>query len=257
MSRRATAYAALTAGLLLAAIPASAYRMIQNTAVGRVTAGNAVTCSDPGGFAHWNTQTIDWRHNTGGAGWDKAAALQAAMAEWNTVPGSNYVLNYAGQTTNGWATDGVNTLLWANGNGCEAAQGCLALTALVLQAGQVIVESDVTFNTDYAWAIDGSDHDTEAVAVHELGHSLGIHHTNVVSGAAPSMRATYFGVGGRSLETDDEEALRCSQETHFGCANQPGCEDDCIGEWYNCWDPGREAYCDAQYDACMDICNCT
>ena len=58
-----------------------AFRMIQNTTVGRVTAGNAVPCNDTGGFTHWGptVRTINWFHNTANQGAGKAAALQAAM----------------------------------------------------------------------------------------------------------------------------------------------------------------------------------
>jgi hypothetical protein len=99
--------------------------------------------------------------------------------------------------------------VWANGNGCVG--GCLALTALVLQAGQVIVESDVTFNNTVSWNTNGTDFDTEAIAAHELGHALGIHHTDVTTAPTPTMNASSFGPGGRTLAPDDIEALQCSQ----------------------------------------------
>ena len=44
---------------------------------------------------------------------------------------------------------GVNTVLWANGNGCIG--GCLAITALVLVQGQVITESDISLNDSVIW----------------------------------------------------------------------------------------------------------
>jgi hypothetical protein len=77
----------------------------------------------------------------------------------------------------------------------------------------VIVESDVTFNEEFAWRTDGTDYDAEAVAAHELGHSLGIHHTEV-SSPQPTMSATYFGLDGRSLETDDQAALQCAESRY-------------------------------------------
>lgn len=197
------------AGLLAWAAPSRAYRMIQNTSTGRVTAGTQVTCSDAGGFAHWTTPTINWYLNTAGQGAGKATALQSAMTAWTNVSGADYTLTYAGATTAGWATDGRNTLLWASGNGCTGS--CLALTALVLQTGQVIVETDVTFNSAYTWTTDGTNYDTQAVATHELGHTLGIHHTDITVTPRPTMYATYFGIDGRTLESDDQQALQCSQ----------------------------------------------
>lgn len=198
--------------MLAAATPSDAFFMLQNTSTGRVTAGNLVTCDDPGGFTHWTTANISWRHNTANQGSGKQTALQNAMNSWTNVTGAEHVLTYAGTTGAGWSTDGVNTVLWAVGNGCTF--GCLALTALVLQSGQVIVESDVTFNNNQTWTTNGSNYDTETVAAHEFGHTLGIHHSEV-NGA--TMKTPYFGSGGRSLEADDRAALQCSQSKYPVC----------------------------------------
>ncbi len=212
MNRKTFAFATTLVVAGLAAAPSFAYRMIQNTSVGRVSAGAAVTCNSAGGFTHWNIRNISWYHNTANQGSGKATALQNAMASWTGVTSADHVLTYAGTTTAGWSTDGRNTLLWASGNGCTGS--CLALTALVLQSGQVIVETDVTFNNNVTWTTTGSNYDTEAVTAHELGHALGIHHTNLSSSPSPTMAAIYFGSGARSLETDDRSALQCAESRY-------------------------------------------
>ncbi|HKV13159.1 MAG TPA: matrixin family metalloprotease [Thermoanaerobaculia bacterium] len=205
-------YAFAAAGLIVSALPSHAYRMIQNTSVGRFSAGAAVTCSAAGGFTHWNNKNIPWYLNTAGQGSGKSGALTNAAASWTGVTSADHNLTNAGTTTAGFVTDGRNTVLWASGNGCTG--NCLAITALVLQAGQVIVESDISFNTNFSWRTDGLDYDTQATLTHELGHALGIHHTELTSTPRPTMYAAYFGTGGRTLETDDRSALQCAESRY-------------------------------------------
>lgn len=210
---RTAASALVAAGLLFAAVPSHAFRMIQNGAIGRVSAGAAVPCNAAGGFTHWANSAvpINWFHNQVNQGAGKAAALTAAMNSWTAVAAANHTLVYAGVTGAGFVTDGQNTLVWGAGGGC--AGGCLAITALVLAAGQVITESDVLFNNAHPWTTNGANFDTQAVAAHELGHALGIHHTELFIAAPnqPTMNATYFGANGRTLQPDDIAALQCAE----------------------------------------------
>jgi hypothetical protein len=197
--------------LLLGAADAAAYRMIQNSSTGRTTTGVRVTCNATGGFTHWTKSAIAYRLNPAGQGGKTgvASAIQAALAAWTNVTPAGYTVSYAGTTTAGFTTDGTNTMLWTTGNGCSGS--CLALTALVLTSGQQIVETDVMFNQAYTWNTSGSDHDVQAIAVHEVGHGLGIHHTELTKrNGRPSMYSAYFGTAGRTLEADDRDALNCA-----------------------------------------------
>ena len=211
----------LLAGLLttMLAADAFAFRMIQNTSIGRFSSGALVTCNNSGGFVHWGTCNIPWRLNTANQGSGKTTAVQGAMSAWTGVSSACANLTYAGTTTAGFTTDGINTLRWATGSGCTGS--CLALTALVLASGQRITETDVTFNNSVTWTTNGNNYDTQAVATHELGHTLGIHHSNLSSSPTPTMYAYYFGSGGRTLETDDRSALQCSQNRYPPSAAAP------------------------------------
>jgi len=211
--------AAVVLAVGLASTEALAFRMIQNNSVGRFSAGALVTCDAAGGFVHWNNANIPFRNNTANQGSGKGTSLSNAAASWTNVSGASHNVTLAGTTTAGFVTDGTNALLWANGNGCTG--GCLAITALVLASGQVITETDVSFNNAVSWATNGSDYDTEAVAAHELGHCMGIHHTNVKKPQnQPTMYAYYFGTAGRSLATDDQQALQCAQNRYPPAALQ-------------------------------------
>ena len=97
-----------TFAIAAVAIPTYAFRMIQNTSVGRVSAGAAVACNAAGGFTHWAQTNISWRLNTSGQGSNKAAALTSAIATWDAS--KEQAISYGGTTSNGFSTDGVNTV---------------------------------------------------------------------------------------------------------------------------------------------------
>lgn len=208
-----------TMALLASAVPSHAYRLLQIFSTGRTnnsTAIGEVFCNNANGFTHWNVSNTDWYHNVGLQGSGKDAALYNAMNVWTFVPSASHTLTYRGRTTAGFATDGLNVASWGTGLGCSGSggTGCYALTALVIQSGQVIVEADVTFNNAQTWSTNGTNLDTWSIAAHEFGHTLGIAHTDM--GTVPTMYAhpALNSITPRDLDTDDKSAVQCSQSRY-------------------------------------------
>jgi hypothetical protein len=235
MSRNRVIAISAAVVLLTAAVPSHGYRLLQIFSTGRTnnqTPINAVTCADPNGFTHWSVTNTNWYHNVANKGSGKDAPLYNAMNVWTFVSGASHSLTYKGRTSAVFVTDGFNVVSWGTGQGCSTANGCLALTALVLNSGQVIIEADVTFNNDYTWTTNGTNYDTWSVAAHEFGHTLGIAHTDLTWSPLPTMYWQYFGSDARSLESDDKSALQCSQNTYppaTSCIPDGGVTDGSIG----------------------------
>ena len=196
---RAAAFALVAAGLFAATVPSHAFRMAGAPGPG---------CVVP--FRHLADSTVPvrWFHNMALQGAGKGPALAAAMTAWTNVPAANHTLIYSGATGLGFATDGQNTISWGTA-GCTGS--CLAITAQTIAGALIITETDILFNNAQTWTVNGANFDTQTVATHELGHSLGIAHTNVAGPPQPTMTAAYFGPNGRTLEADDVMALQCAE----------------------------------------------
>lgn len=218
------------------------YTMVQTTGSGWTNLWNEVVCTNLQGFAHWSTSNIDWYLNTNGQGAGKQGAIQAALSTWNDA-GTEYNLRYAGTLTSStyMARDFRNTISWGINSLCDS-NFCHAVTALFVQApattpnGQVILESDILFNANpnrsFQWMTNGQYSpscwqtqnsfglmiDTQGIATHELGHSLGIGHPTTYQDTSPATGPTMGNIGctidGRSLAADDLNALACSENRY-------------------------------------------
>jgi predicted Zn-dependent protease len=93
-----------------------------------------------------------------------------------------------------------------NGHICNGS--CLAATLTGYYSGNTINDADVYTNTKYKYYSSGEadgcsgEYDIEGIMVHEVGHVIGIGHSNV-AGATMYPSVAACNAGNRSLEADD------------------------------------------------------
>jgi hypothetical protein len=240
------------AGIVLTASTAwsqtEKFRMLQSLDIGWAVSTPVVTCADLRGFTHPGSHTMTWYLNPAGGGAGKDAALQSALQTWSNPGLTDFRLLWGGTKPNGYKqNDGFNMMVWGTDSICDS-KSCHAITALLLGPGQVIREADILFNASptlaFQWMTNGESSDqcwvtasstglkidTQGIATHELGHSLGIHHPTNFSTTAATMGDRACTPDGRTLEADDLSSLRCAEgrypqnPLYEGVAEQTTCK---------------------------------
>ena len=171
-------------------------------------------------LVHWaNTNNVKWKLHSAGAsdGIDfnsTQTQINNAFNSWQNVSTSAISFSYDGQNSNKYGFDYVNTISWAETgdnaytNGMLPSSGSLAVTIIVYNAAFELLDVDIVFNgKDHVWKINGEDKpDIQAIATHEIGHMIGLHHSELGKDSLPTMYY-YYSDGGasdwRSLEFDD------------------------------------------------------
>lgn len=141
--------------------------------------------------------------------------LQNAMAEWNAVEGSSFQF-LVGRDTDGVQaqTNGVTEIHFAP----ITSSSTLAIT-FSRSIGCQKIEADITFDSERTWSTSPVDYDNpsgspfnlELVALHELGHALGLDHENTRLGIMDSLYPSGGSLGHEKQITpyaDDRQGVR-------------------------------------------------
>lgn len=159
------------------------------------------------GGVYWNTNDVRYYINenepniTG-----EGDALQSAAHTWTHTGGADFNFTYIGpHSATGSSFNGKNEMLWAP----------LGPTAAIAVAttwfnGNMIAETDIRFNSDYAWGIGvGSFYDVETIALHELGHWLNL---NDVYGSIDSENDAAKVMYGYGFQNNTKRDLRPAEQ---------------------------------------------
>jgi len=147
-----------------------------------------------------------------GPPWD--AEMEDALSRWNAVPGHTFSFFFDHVTHDPCDSSrlGGNAVAWADfstGLCGGSAETALAIT-LTSWIGSGFISADVLFNTAYMWTADPrectfvSPFNFSSVAIHELGHVLGLGHED---SELATMNSIYH-AHDRRTHGDDQDGIR-------------------------------------------------
>ncbi len=163
----------------------------------------------------WATLPVNYVINPTNSGLDPTfvtSTIQTSAETWDLAT-SQELFNDA-YTTNSSAQYGVQNYQNAIAFGNYPTANVIAVTSVwYTRVGKRIVEFDMMFDTDFAWGdatIDSTKMDLQNIAVHELGHSVGL--ADLYSTACSEVTmygySAYGEIDKRSLENPDITGLQ-------------------------------------------------
>lgn len=149
----------------------------------------------------WNKTTLTYYvYNTSNSltSTQRATAIANAFATWQ----SNSVLNFMEVSTPGSADLKISWKTGDHGDGHPFQTSVLAHAFYPPTAGGSYA-GQLHFNDSYQWNVNGNDYDLETVALHEIGHLLGLGHSTDINSI---MYPSYLGVN-HQLGSDDLQGI--------------------------------------------------
>jgi len=188
---------------------------------------------------HWAGEQIPYMLNHRGSAdvedVSDLEAVRAAFRTWQAVDRTSIRFADSGPTANREAgydrenpEDNENLIAWVEDRWIFDPDAlAITLSVYKTETGEII-DSDIAFNgVQFRWTTTGEQgrHDVQNSATHEIGHMLGLGHSDAVVEATMAPASSVGETSKRELHTDDIEGLRSLYPAPLDEGEEPGVVD--------------------------------